>query len=257
VAAHSLNLLLQLTAREFQSRFAGSVLGAFWAFANPAIQLAIYTFVFGQLLRAQIGDLGAASYAQFVALGLWPWLMFSDGVMRGMLALQQNAELIRKVAFPRFYLVLAAVNSAFALHLIGYATALVLLGLTGTPVGLSGIVTVIALVLLLYVVALGLAMALSVIHVLVRDTEQAIGPALTMLYFLTPVLYPATILPEEFRRYLHWNPLATIVAMIREAWLEVPLQTPQLIGAILPVAAVFLVGALTYARLKPHLEDYA
>ena len=94
-------LLYELTRRELANRYAGSVSGVAWTFLQPIAQLAIFAFVFSQIFRAGVpANYGGVSYTAFVAVALWPWIMFSEGVQRGMAAVAGNAGLIRKVALP-------------------------------------------------------------------------------------------------------------------------------------------------------------
>ncbi len=106
-------LLWSFTRREVLNRYAGSAAGLAWALAHPLALLAVYAFVFTGVFRIKLPpEAGAAGYTAFVAVTLWPWLMFADGLQRGMASVQANAGLIRKVAFPHRFLVYASVFGA-------------------------------------------------------------------------------------------------------------------------------------------------
>jgi lipopolysaccharide transport system permease protein len=254
----TLSLLAQLTEREIKSRHAGSALGLFWALASPLLLLAIYSIVFGQILVQRIGGLGTESYTLFVAIGLWPWMMFADGVSRGLASIQSNANLVKKVAFPHIFLVLASVASSFLTHLVGYAAVLAALAAFGMPVNIAGIPTAMLYLALLFGITLGAAAFLAAMQTLLRDVEMAVMPAVTMLHFLTPVIYPLSVIPEAYRRYLEWNPLTGIVDGLRHALLS----TGGDAGASMAWFAVFAavtaltLGGLTFHRLSPYFEDF-
>lgn len=254
----SSSLFLQLTERELHSRFAGRSLGLLWALINPLVLLAIYSFVFSELLRPGLPQGGAHHYTLFVAIGLWPWMMFADGVMRGMVSIQSNAALVKKIAFPHVYLLGASVTAAFATHLLGYALVLFALAAAGNEIKLSGIPIAAVCVLLLFAFTMGVAALLSGLQTVLHDVEMAVTPAITMLHFLTPVIYPLAMIPERYRHYLEWNPVAVLIEGIRGALLPPVAEAAALgMGAPFVIAlAIVAAGTLVFSRLSPYFEDF-
>lgn len=249
-------LFLRFTERELSSRFAGSSLGVAWALVGPLLLLAIYSFVFGQILRPRLSDLGTESYTLFVAIALWPWMMFADGIARGMNAVQTNGALVKKVAFPHLLLVGSAVSAAFVLHLVGYVGVLAVLALFGSPIAWAGVPVALYYLCVLFGFTLGLAAFFAALQTLMRDTEQAVNPAVMMLHYLTPVLYPITLIPLAYRGWLDWNPLATIVTRIREALL---LGSGFQVGDLMPLVwmvVALALGLWLFRRLSPYFEDF-
>ncbi len=253
-----LPLLRELVVREMGSRFAGSIFGILWALAGPLLLLGIYAFVFGQILKQRIAELPTDSYVFFVALALWPWMMFSDGVLRGLSSIQSNANLVKKVAFPHVLLVIASVMASFALHLAGFVAVLALLAVTGSPVKLTGLPVAGGAILLLFLLTLGVAMFFAALQALMRDVEMAVAPAISMLHFLTPILYPLTMIPESFRDWLVWNPLSGIVMAIRHALLSgtAPAADLAFFAALMVTACALSVGWWLFKRLSPYFEDF-
>ncbi len=249
-------LLANFTAREFASRYSGSTLGLLWVAVNPLVLLAVYSFVFGQLFNQRIAETGEASYTLFVAVALWPWIMFADSIQRGMGAIQANAGLIRKVAFPHALLVHASVAANFAIHLIGYAAALLLLAASGQSIKLSSLPWALVLLALLFVFTIGLAAFLAALQTVIKDVEQALPPILMMLHFLTPVLYPLSVIPQDYRGWLQLNPLALFAQRFRDLLLAGggPVSTDVTLAAISVVMLV--VGLVVFNRLSPHFEDF-
>ena len=247
---------MRFTEREILSRFAGSAFGLIWALANPLLLLAIYAFVFGQLFKTRMGDLSADSYIVFLAIALWPWMMFADGVMRALQSVQANAPLVKKVAFPHLLLVLAAVNSVFLVHLAGYTAVLVILAATGTTFHVTGLPAALLAVATLYLLAVGVGAFFAALQTLLRDVEQVIAPALMMLQFLTPVLYPVSAIPEAYRHWFLWNPLTAVMQRLRDGLL---LGTaPQFgdLSMLLVGAGVAIIGISFFVRLSPYFEDF-
>ena len=249
-------LLVRFTEREILSRFAGSAFGLIWALANPLLLLAIYAFVFGQLFKTRMGDLSADSYIVFLAIALWPWMMFADGVLRAMQSVQANAPLVKKVAFPHLLLVLAAVNSVFLVHLAGYVTILAILAATGNTLHLAGVPSALLAIATLYLLAVGVGAFLAALQTLLRDVEQVVAPALMMLQFLTPVLYPVSIIPDAYRHWFTWNPLTGVMQRLREGFLLG--ATPQFADLLMLSAGVVVatIGIAFFVRLSPYFEDF-
>ena len=251
-----LQLLARFTEREIVTRFAGSAFGLIWALANPLLLLAIYGFVFGQLFKQRMGDLSTDSYIVFLAIGLWPWMMFADGVTRAMQSIQNNAPLVKKVAFPHLLLVLAAVNSVFFIHLIGYAAVLLLLIATGQQLHLAGLPAILLGITTLYLLTIGVGALLAALQTLLRDVEQMVAPVLMMLHYLTPILYPVSVMPEAYRHWFNLNPMTPVIQSMRGGLL---LGTaPQLTNLTMLIVSVCiaLVGIGIFLRLSPYFEDF-
>ena len=249
-------LLIRFTEREILSRFAGSVFGLIWALANPLLLLAIYAFVFGQLFQTRMGDLSSDSYIVFLAIALWPWMMFAEGVMRALQSVQANAPLVKKVAFPHLLLVLAAVNSVFLVHLAGYTVVLAILALTGNTLHLAGLPGALLAIATLYLLAVGVGAFFAALQTLLRDVEQMVAPALMMLQFLTPVLYPVTAIPVAYRDWFAWNPLTAVMQRLRDGFLLG--ATPQLsdLSMLFAGVVVAIIGISFFVRLSPYFEDF-
>lgn len=256
MASRTALLTLRFVQRELQTRFAGSVLGLGWTLLGPLLMLGIYAVVFGELFRQRATDLGTDSYALFVAVALWPWMMFADAIQRGMMAIQSNANLVRKVAFPHQVLVISAVTSAFVLHLLGFIAVLAALTIAGHPVRLAGIPMAALHLVLLFGLATGLALALASMEALIRDVEMAVLPTLTLLHFMTPILYPASIIPEAYQPLLRLNPLTGLIEGVRAPLLgQIVTFDPAAASLIVPAAVLFL-GAWLFGRLSPYFEDF-
>jgi lipopolysaccharide transport system permease protein len=252
----ALNLFSAFTLREIRSRYSGSVLGLAWAFIGPLAMLLIYAFVFGHILKPGQTDLGAPSYILFLGAALWPWMMFSDGLLRGMGAVKANASLVRKVAFPHSVLVLSAVGATVVLHLAGYVAVLAVLAYIYGGISLVGMPAALLVLVALLVFTLGLALLLAALHTLLPDIEQATQPLLMMLYFLTPVLYPQSVIPLPYREWFNWNPLALMIQRLREHLFGQPaLNFTDLIVWVVALLT-FAVGYAVFIRLSPHFEDF-
>jgi ABC-type polysaccharide/polyol phosphate export permease len=249
-------LFLQFTSREVSNRFAGSLLGGLWAFVHPLALLLVYGLVFSAVFSVRLPAAAGSSYLVFVAVALWPWLAFQEAVLRGTAAVTANAALVKKVPFSHALLVYSAVSASFAIHLFGYLIVLAVLALRGDTLYWQALPVVALCLLILYVLATGLALLLSAVHVFVRDVEQGLAHFMALLFYLTPVLFGGAMVPEWLRSFMSVNPLAHVFESLRSALLTGNLYVGGyvLLAAVFAVA-VFLLGRSVFSRASPRFEE--
>jgi lipopolysaccharide transport system permease protein len=241
--------------RELFSRYLGSISGLAWALLHPLALLAVYQFVFTTIFRA--GAMNGKSFLIFVAVALWPWLAAQEALQRGTISIASHAGLIRKVAFPHELVVYASVAATLTLQLAGYLCVLIALALFGEPVHFEGLLLVLPLWLVLAVAVAGLSLALAALQVFVKDVEHILMPVLMILMYLTPILYPLTLVPEGMKPWVAANPFGYLVDRLRDALLEGRLGLQWGDGvAVIVAVALFLAGRWVFLRLSPHFEDF-
>ncbi len=250
-------LLYELTRREISNRYAGSVSGIAWTFLHPLAQLAIYAFVFTQIFRAGVPpSYSGITYTAFVAVALWPWIMFSESVLRGMAAVAANAGLIRKVALPSELFVYASVIACCAIHLAGFMVVLAVLFATGENLHLAGLPFAILLLAPYMLFAAAVALVLAALQTLLKDVEQATGIVLSLVFYATPILYPLTFVPEKWRSMVACNPLAYFSERLRDVLLSHPAFVAGDAVALVASLAAFAAGLWVFRRLAPYFEDF-
>lgn len=249
-------LAINFLQREISGRYVGSVSGIFWILIHPLALLGIYSMVFTMIFRVSMPDMGTGGFVAFVALALWPWLAFQEGALRGALAVQANAGLVRKVAFPNELLVHGAVGATYAVHGMGYLVALGVIAITGTDLHLGAMPHVITILLLQFLFTIGLALSLAAMQVLLRDVEHFLSPLLMIWFYATPVLYSIAMVPGQLQQWMLLNPLAYSAGRIRDLLLHgggfIQADGIALIGALM----VFFFGRWFFNRLAPHFEDF-
>jgi lipopolysaccharide transport system permease protein len=251
-------LLGSLLLRELRNRYAGTSGGLVWVFLHPVLMLAIYAIVFQYVFQVKLPNADPSQpYVVWVAVTLWPWLAFSEALSRGTVAVQQHADLVKKVAFPQELLVYSAVLTSLLIHAAGYVAVLLLLRAWGYEIQLAGVALVgLWAWLVLGCAAMGLALFLGALQVFLRDVEQLLGQFLTMLFFASPVLYTLALAPDGIRRLLAFNPLTHILEPLRSAALGQGLPSPLLALAALAAGALaWNAGLVWFRRLAPHFED--
>jgi ABC-type polysaccharide/polyol phosphate export permease len=248
-------LFANFFGRELRTRYLGSATGLAWALVHPLALLGVYHFVFTSIFR--VGGFHGQSFLAFVAVALWPWLAAQEALQRGTVSLANYAGLIRKAAFPHETIVYASVTATFALQFAGYVVVLLVLRAFGEPVRLEGLLLALPLWAILVVAITGLALALAALQVFLRDVEHVLMPVLMILMYLTPILYPLTVVPEGVRPWVAANPFAWLVARMRDALLDGRLAFAWSDLVALAVAvALFAAGLAVFRRLSPHFEDF-
>ncbi len=195
----SRELLLNLTMREVRGQYKRTLLGQLWSLANPLALMLVFTFVFSFIFRVQPapGDpSGLDVFALWLMAGLLPWLFFSHVVNGSMGSLIANAGLIQKVAFDRIVLPISTVGSSFYNWMFEMSVLVVALAIAGSFIWIWIPFTLLAMVVLA-VFATGLGMMLSIANVYFRDTAHLMGIALSLWMYLTPVIYPISLIESQ------------------------------------------------------------
>jgi len=244
----------QLTVRNLAAQTKGSVLGVGWLVMDPLFLFGVYTLVFGYLLRVRFeADAGVGHFALYLLAGLIPYDAFQQSVQRSTGVLAGNRPLLLHARFPGFLLPLVEVSASVVTEVIGL-TILVLVTL-GWGNGVSvWLLLAPVLILARLLLTLSLAWIASVLAVFVGDFPQLLRMVLTLAFFATPVIYPASLIPAEWA-WLEWaNPLYWLVGAYRAVFLEgsaPPAGFWWLLGGcflFVPIALAFFERALNRAK---------
>jgi ABC-type polysaccharide/polyol phosphate export permease len=247
-------LLKELVVRDIRSRYAGSGLGLVWAVLHPILWMVLYTAVFSVVLRVPV-EPGFASFSEFLMPGLLAWMAIHEGIARSATALTDNAAVVKKAVFPVDTLVLAVVIAAVVNQLVAFLVFGVYVGFLGhlSPGWILLALPALGLQLLL---TYGIGCFAATLTAFSRDTGQAIGILLTIVFFATPIVYPASLVPERYRPLLAANPIAHLVSWYRAAF---TLHAAPDLVSLLYLAAfsslAALTGAFLFARARPHFAD--
>lgn len=211
--------------REFQSKYLNSLLGAAWVLLNPLSQILVYTVIFSQIMRARMSGLDSGfGYSIYLCAGILVWGLFAELVNRSQNMFLDNANLLKKLNFPRLCLPVTVVINALINFGILFALFTLFLIITGNFPG-AVYVALIPLLALLLMFAIGLGMVLGVLNVFFRDVGQFFGIFMTFWFWLTPIVYPVTILPADIQSWVALNPMAGLVrgvqtVLVQKQWPE-------------------------------------
>ena len=198
-------LLYALIARELKARYRGSVLGFLWTFLNPTLLMLVYTLIFSVYMRSDVPH-----YTYFLFIGLLPWIWFSSSIIAGANAVSDRRDLLTKVRFPAQVLPATVIATNLCNYLLSLPLMFILGALHGTwPTWHIVFFPLVVVVQMLFTVAL--VFLISALNVAFRDLQYLVSNLITLWFLVTPVLYPLTTIPPEFRdAALAINPMAVV-----------------------------------------------
>jgi lipopolysaccharide transport system permease protein len=251
----TLHLLRELIKRDFQARFAGSALGVAWAVLQPLSQLILYGFVFTFMIPA--GRLGLAAgggdvpYLYFLVAGLLPWIGFNEGLMRSTSTIVENSPLVRRLPLRSELLVI--VPNVSALIFEGVALVLFVMFLAVRGESLLGLWILPFALAMQFVLQLGVGLVLAASYVIFRDLMHVIGFVLSIVFYLSPILYSVT---GRFEKFFFWNPLTPLLGLFRSALLDSPLpEARSIVFLLIATAAALASGLFFFGKVQPVLAD--
>ncbi len=254
------DLLRTLVRRDLEARYQGSVLGNLWPLANQLSQLAIYTYVFSIVLKVKLNLHSVPennfTYGLWIFAGLLPWIAFTGGLTQAASSAISQPNLVKKVVFPLALLPLVPILSMFIESAFGMLALILLTAFTTHTLHLTlALLPLVWLAQLLFTAGLGYLTA--GIAVFLRDIPQTLGVILNIWFYITPIIYPAAAIPENFRIWVFWlNPIATISEVYRDIILVGKIERWGEFGVTLAISAiVFYLGLKVYQRLRPAFAD--
>jgi len=247
---------MEMTLRDFQSKYVGSLFGLFWTVINPLLLLVSFTFVFTVVFRAKFGpESGLGANALYILAGILPWVAFQEGLGRATVALLEHRNLVTRVQFPVAVLPAVPVLSAVLGQLIGLAVLIVLAAVYASGAGIS-LLWLPLLLILQILFTLGLAFLLAGLNVFFRDAVHLVPVLLLVWMYGTPIFYPAAMVPQKYQLLIALNPMAHLVEAYRRVILEA--APPGLSGLALLAAGAALsliLGYLLFRRWAIHFAD--
>ena len=249
-------LFRELVKRDFQARYAGSALGLIWSLVQPLWQLVLFTFVFSAVLKFRLPEgEPIASFPVFLFAALIPWSAFQEGVSRSTTAITDNASLVKKLSFPPELLILSAIAGGLVQSAISAAIFVVYLAVAG-DLSLSTLPWLLLALPLQIALTLGIGLLLAALQVFLRDVVQVVGVGMTTWFYLTPIVYPFSLVPEWLKIWLSLNPLTGLVGLYRLAFVGGHFDDWLAVGLLAALAVVALVvGRLVFQSLRPGFAD--
>lgn len=204
-------LLKELTKTDFKLRYQGSVLGYLWALLRPLMMFAILFFVFSKLLKW--GD-EIEQYPVYLLIGTTMWSFFTECTQQGIHAIVQRGDLIRKICFPKYIVVVSATLTAVINMLINLGVILIFALIRGVTPSWTWLLVPFVL-FELYALSLGIAFLLGAINVKYRDITSIWEVSIQALFYAVPIIYPLSMVPDLAAKFLLLNPIAQAIQDIR------------------------------------------
>jgi lipopolysaccharide transport system permease protein len=247
-----------LTRQDLRTRYAGSALGLAWALASPLATLAIYAVVFSRLMNPQVPQVGSAgrlSFTLYLCAGLFPWVALQEAIQRGSTTFVEHAQLMKKLYFPEPVFVAKAVASATVSLTITLGLLLILLVACGIRPGPAWLALPLVVVLQ-QLLAFAIALCGATLHVFFRDVTHVVALLLHAWFWLTPIVYSTSVLPQPVQIALWLNPAYHLVEVYHQVLLVPTWPDPaHLIALTISVLAFLALARLCFYRLRADLRD--
>ncbi|WP_199316161.1 ABC transporter permease [Tolypothrix sp. FACHB-123] len=254
------DLLRTLVRRDLEARYKGSVLGNLWPLLNQISQLLIYTYVFSIVLKLKITLKSLPdnnfTFGLWLFAGLLPWIAFTGGLLQSANSVVTQPNLVKKVVFPLALLPIVPILSTFIESSLGLMALIFFVALSSHTLPTTLILLPLVWLTQLLLTA-GLGYLAAGLTVFLRDIPQTLGVVLNIWFYITPLVYPASNIPEQWRNWIFWlNPIAAIAEVYRDLILAGEVKHWGEWGVASIVASIlFVSGFLVYKRLRPAFAD--
>jgi lipopolysaccharide transport system permease protein len=240
-----------LAWRDVKVRYKQTVLGIAWAILQPVFAMLVFTLIFGKFAKLPSDGM---PYAVFVFAGLLPWTFFASGVAQSGQSLVQQEQLLAKVYFPRVLVPAASFGAPLVDLLCSFGVLAIMMGAYGV-VPTWGILSLPLLVLLTLIAGLGTGISLASVTVAYRDFRFVVPFMIQAWMYLSPVVYPATMIPSRYRWALTLNPMSGIIEGFRSALLGAPWHLESLGVSCATAILLLMFGLSVFRRTERRLAD--
>lgn len=242
--------VLHSISREFRNKYRNSILGSFWAVISPLAMILVYTLILSQLMSSRlVGSESEFAYSIYLCAGVLTWGLFSEISLRSINLFIDNANVLKKINFPRISLLVIIVASSILNFGIIFGIFTIFLVISGNFPGLP-FLALIPLALLVAAFSASLGFVMGVMNVFYRDVGHFYNVSITFWFWLTPIVYPVSIIPTKFYPIFELNPLLPIITSVQQIVLQG--QWPKWEVLIYPVT---LTGLLMIAGVKLYKNN--
>lgn len=239
-------MVVSLVKRDLKSRYKGSVLGFLWMLLDPLLQLFVYNIVFSTIMR-----MGIEKFYLFLFVALMPWNFISSCLTGGTMVIFGQQDMVKKIYFPREVLPIAYTLSQFVNMLLSFIVIFIVVFFSGVTIQSAALLYLPLVMLLQLILALGITFLASALTVYFRDLQHILGVVSLTWMYLTPVVYPVEMVPDEYRTLFYLNPMTTIIIAYRDIlyYGKEPEPDTLLNAAVLGVL-VLIIGKAVFSRLQ-------
>jgi lipopolysaccharide transport system permease protein len=242
--------------REFQAKYGNAILGAAWSILSPLAMILVYTIIFAQVMQSRLaGNASPFAYSIYLCAGILTWGLFAEITARAQGMFIDQANLLKKISFPRICLPLIVVLNALLNFAIIFGLFTAFLLATGNFPGWV-FLAIFPVLLLQVLFAIGLGMVIGVLNVFFRDVGQFFTILIQFWFWFTPIVYTASILPESVRGFLYLNPMAPIIQAYQTVLVSA--QQPDWASLGIPLAlalALCVFGMRLFRKRSGEMVD--
>ena len=240
-------LLIELLKKELKVRYKNSILGYFWSIALPLSQAILYFYAFKYIMKIKINN-----YAFFLIVGLFPWQWFSNSILSSIQTILGNAIIIKKTLLPRELLVTSTVLNDCFHFILSLPIILLTSFLYNIHLSLGKLLLLPLVIIIQFMLTLGISLLVSAVGVIFRDIERLLMLSLNFLFYLTPIIYDISMIPEKFKKTLELlNPLLPLIELYRYIFSITNIDPYHYLIISFIQAIIFLVlGYVVFSKLK-------
>lgn len=242
--------------REFQSKYQNSLLGALWNIINPLAMIVVYTVIFAEIMRAKLPGVDSTyAYSIYLCAGVLTWGFFAEIASRSQNVFIENANILKKINFPRICLPFTIVCNAFVNFAIVFGLFTAFLILSGNFPGLVYL-ALIPVYIVTIALATGIGITLGVLNVFFRDVGHFFGIFMQFWFWLTPIVYPLSIIPERYKSLININPMSGIMISCQNILVKHVMPTwTDLLPAVYAAIFFCILGMFLYRRHVGEMVD--
>nr|CBX81114.1 O-antigen export system permease protein rfbA [Erwinia amylovora ATCC BAA-2158] len=244
------DLVTVITQKELKVRYKSSFFGYLWSIANPLLFAMIYFFIFKLIMRVQIPN-----YTVFIITGLFPWQWFASSASNALFSFLSNAQIIKKTVFPRSVIPLSNVLMECLHFLCTIPVILVFLFIYDMRPALNWLWGIPIIGLAQIILMLGVALMFSTLNLFFRDLERFVSLGIMLLFYCTPILYSAEMIPQKYKWLIDYNPLASMILSWRELFMNNTLNYALVSEVYVYAAISLLIGSLVFNKLKHRFAE--
>ena len=239
------DLVVVLTQKELKVRYKSSLFGYLWSVAHPLAFAFVFFIAFKVVMKIQMED-----YALFLIAGLFPWQWFANSLNGAPGIFLSNAPIIKKVNFPRNIIPFTAVLQDMIHFILSIPVIIVFMFIYHIPLSFSWLYGIPLLLIIQFFLTYGISLVVSSINLFFRDLERLISIATTLLFYLTPIIYPETMVPDKYKMILKLNPLSPLMTSWRNLFMNGTLDISSLAISALYSCVALVIGHAVYKKLS-------
>ncbi len=239
------DLVYILTAKEIKTRYKNNVLGYFWSLMNPLAYALIFYFAFGIIFRFRMEN-----YALFLICGLFPWQWLNNSAVTSANVFLSNANLIKKAIFPRYIVPVASCLQEGFHFLMTIPVIMIFMLAFNVELHFVMLPGIILLLFIQFFMVVGLSLLIGTLNVFFRDINYIVQVTFQMLFYLTPILYPVSKIPDEYIDFMLLNPFAPLILCWRDIFMNGTLNMDYVFLAMLYTSIFFGLGVYVYKKLS-------